>query len=105
MYYASCTSAVNGWSFLHPLSRWGLYAEYATTVFFDRWPSATHTPDAIRWIVDQRGVQFFSPEPNGLLVHPGDLRQQTVTTVAQPLGLQSAKPAPLVLIQATEQEQ
>jgi hypothetical protein len=73
--------------------------------FFDRRAPATRPADAIRRVIRQRGVQFRAATPDGFLIHAGDLRQQTVTAVTQPLGLQGHKPTALVLIQAVEHEQ
>jgi hypothetical protein len=80
-------------------------AEIIPGSFFDRRSTATRAGDAVRRIVNQRGVQFLAAPADGLLIQAGDLRQQAVTAVAQAFGLQSHKPTPLVLIQAAEHEQ
>jgi len=53
---------------------------------------------AVRRLVGQRGSQFFAPATDGLLVHPSDLEQQTIGTVAKPLRLHGQIPAPLLLV-------
>jgi len=65
---------------------------------------ATRPPDAIWWTISQRGVQFLAAAPDSFLVRAGDLPEQAVTAVTQPLGLQGHKPAALVFIQAVEHE-
>jgi hypothetical protein len=49
-------------------------------------------------------LQLPAAPPDGLDVHAGDLRQETVAAVADPRGLQGDIPAALLLIEATEEQ-
>jgi hypothetical protein len=64
----------------------------------------TEAPLAVYdWYVD-RGRQLLSPAADGLLIDPGDLEQQPIGTVPQPLRLHGEVPPPLLLVQSTQQQ-
>jgi hypothetical protein len=66
---------------------------------------AIRSPDALKRIAAQEGVQPSPSAPDCLLIHASDLRQQAIAAVPQPLGHQSGKLPPLVLFQTTEHQQ
>src|SRR5579859_6527590 len=72
--------------------------------FFDRWTPATRQPHPIRRTIPQRGRQLLAPPPDRLFVDPGDLRQQHIPAVPDPVGFHGHVPAPLLLIQPAQQQ-
>lgn len=64
-------------------------------------PSQTHS---VHRATLQGSVQFAAALANGLHIHARDLRQETVSPMTYPLGLQGNIPTPLLLIQSAQQQ-
>jgi hypothetical protein len=72
--------------------------------FFRPWSAATRQPNSVDRAVHQRGSQLLAPPSNGLFIDAGDFKQDSVGTVPKPLRLHGQIPAPLLLIQPTQQQ-
>jgi len=74
----------------------------ARDLFFCCNSPATFVAHTIDRAVAQFCIQLTPSTADGFHIHPGDLRQQRITTMADLLGLQGHKPATLLFVQATE---
>jgi hypothetical protein len=74
----------------------------ARDLFFSGNSPATFVAHTIDGTVEQFCIQLTSSTADGLHIHPGDLRQQRITAMADLFGLQGHEPAPLLFVQAAE---
>jgi len=81
-----------------------LTAATIVTSFFRRRPAATRLAHPVNWATNQRCCQLHAPATNRLFVYPSDFEQNTVSPITYPLGFHCQKPAPLLLIQPTQQQ-
>ena len=73
------------------------------TLLGHRTATAGH-PQTIRWTVCQLGLEFTTASLDGVTIHPRDLREQVLPTVAQALRFERDEPATLLLVQAAGQQ-
>ena len=72
--------------------------------FFRRRPSATWLAHAVDRAALERRSQFHAAPTNGLLIDARDFEQDAVRPMPDPLGFHRQIPAPLLLVQATQQQ-
>jgi len=72
-------------------------------LFFSRRSPAPFVAHPIAGAVDQFGIQLAPSPADGFHIHPGDLRQQGITAMADLFGLQGHEPSTLLFVQAAEQ--
>jgi hypothetical protein len=76
----------------------------ARGLFFSRNSPATFVAHTIDGAVDQFCIQLAPSTADGFHIHPGDLRQQGITAMADLFGLQGHEPPTLLFVQAVEQQ-
>jgi hypothetical protein len=68
-------------------------------LFFNLWLSAPDCTHLLRRRIDQAFFQLLLSTFDRLLIHPGDLRKVSDTTIALPVRFHRHKPAPQLLVQ------
>src|SRR5712691_649328 len=79
-------------------------ATMVKSFFFRPWSAATRQPNSIDRAVLQRGSQLPAPPSNRLFIDARDFKQDSVGAVPKPLRFHRQIPAPLLLIQPTQQQ-
>jgi hypothetical protein len=74
----------------------------ALDLFFSGNSPATFLAHTIDGTVEQFCIQLTPSTADGFHIHPGDLRQQCITAMADLFGLQGHEPATLLFVQAAE---
>jgi hypothetical protein len=76
----------------------------ALGLFFSVWSTGPWQPDSLLWSLRQGAGQFLSSPLDRLFIQARDLREQALSTWTNALGLQRHLPAPLLFIQAAQQQ-
>ena len=73
-------------------------------LFFDAWTTSAGQPDTVGRPIVQFAFEFVPATPDGFRMEAGNLRDPFETAMSQTLGLAGRHPAPLLLIQTTQQQ-
>jgi hypothetical protein len=76
----------------------------AGAFFLDCWPRTSALPNSVRGLVGERGHQLFPSTTDRFLIHPGDLEQQPIGSMAEPLQFHGQIPAALLLVEPAQQQ-
>jgi hypothetical protein len=76
----------------------------AWDLFFSRKSPAAFVAHTIDGAVNQFCIELTPSTADGFHIHPGDLRQQRITAMADLFGLQGHEPPTLLFVQAAEQQ-
>ena len=79
-------------------------SDLSARCFFSGRPPRAGVADAVGRPVVESGIEFLPAAADGIDVEAGDEREQGVAAVADLLGFEGGKPAPLLLVKATHQE-
>ncbi len=77
---------------------------YIRILFFNQGTTTAFQPHPMEGTTFQLPLQLPTSPSNRLHVHAGDLRQQTITPMADSLGFQSHVPTSLLLVQTAEEQ-